>query len=700
MPKFTFGPFSLDSDARVLLRGGEPVLLTGKTFDMLLLLVQNRGRLVDKDELLSAVWRGAIVEEANLTQSIYTVRKVLGDSPREHRFIATVPGRGYQFVASVSESVTQIVPETSSPLQGIAPRPKRRFWPWLVAASVCLTAALVVVSAFREPQRLSLGTAVQLTNDGLTKNELITDGTRVFYSSPRERNLSNWRMFQVSVKGGETRPFSLAANELSPFDINANGTELLMGPSRLRQSNNGWMTPDHLWTESLSGGPASMLSVRAHDACWSPDGSEIAYAVEHEIGLARKDGVRVRKLADVPGVAAGLRWSPDGQRIRFTLHGGVALKDAAIWEISLGGGKALPLFPAAKNQQGDGEWTPDGRYYLFSQINDGVSQIWAIAERRNWLRSSAQVPIRLTTGPLQSFLPTPSPDGKRVFFYGAIQRSQLFKFDAKSSHFERFLPRLSAGHTSFSRDGKWMAYSSYPEHALWRAAADGSERLRLSPPEMIAMLPVVSPDGSRVAFVGGLPGHTPSIFVVSRDGGALETVTSSEPKGIIEPDWSPDGNSLVLGGGGGVLYRYQFADKTVRAVPGSEGLWSPRWSPDGRFIAALGGPTSKLILYESESHRQTELTQFGVAYPSWARDGHSIYFRSAEKGEAWCRLRLRDHQIERIVSLEEAGALPARPCRGIPRWIDSWAGLAPDGSLLTPSEAGSTEIYSAELIDH
>src|ERR1700688_5055647 len=103
MPRYSFGPFSLDPEARVLLRDGEPLPMTGKTLDVLVLLVQNRGRLVDKDELLSRVWPGTVVGEANLSQSVFTVRKILGDNPKNPRYIATVAGRGYQFVAPVEE---------------------------------------------------------------------------------------------------------------------------------------------------------------------------------------------------------------------------------------------------------------------------------------------------------------------------------------------------------------------------------------------------------------------------------------------------------------------------------------------------------------------------------------------------------------------------------------------------------------------
>lgn len=98
MSRYRFGPFSLDSETRVLLRDGEPIPIGGKTFDTLLVLVESRGRLPDKDELLSRVWPAVVVEEANLNQSISTVRKLLSDNPKDHRYIVTVAGRGYQFL--------------------------------------------------------------------------------------------------------------------------------------------------------------------------------------------------------------------------------------------------------------------------------------------------------------------------------------------------------------------------------------------------------------------------------------------------------------------------------------------------------------------------------------------------------------------------------------------------------------------------
>ena len=100
---YEFGPFSLDAAERILFRDGQPMPLTPKAFDLLLVLVENSGHLVGKDELMQRLWPGAFVEEANLPNNISLLRKALGDDTSGHQYIETVPRRGYRFVAKVME---------------------------------------------------------------------------------------------------------------------------------------------------------------------------------------------------------------------------------------------------------------------------------------------------------------------------------------------------------------------------------------------------------------------------------------------------------------------------------------------------------------------------------------------------------------------------------------------------------------------
>jgi len=100
---YEFGPFRLDTVERVLLRDGEPVQLTPKAFDTLVALVQRSGHLMEKDELMKAVWENAFVEESNLTNNVYALRKMLGQDDNGRSYIETVPKRGYRFTAVVNE---------------------------------------------------------------------------------------------------------------------------------------------------------------------------------------------------------------------------------------------------------------------------------------------------------------------------------------------------------------------------------------------------------------------------------------------------------------------------------------------------------------------------------------------------------------------------------------------------------------------
>jgi len=122
---YEFGPFRVDPLKRRLLRDGEPLRLPPKAFDLLLVLVEECGRTVEKDELLKKVWPGTVVEENNLNQNITALRKSLGDSRQDSRYIATVPGLGYRFVADVRRvEADGLVEQTAAP--DLAPEPPPR----------------------------------------------------------------------------------------------------------------------------------------------------------------------------------------------------------------------------------------------------------------------------------------------------------------------------------------------------------------------------------------------------------------------------------------------------------------------------------------------------------------------------------------------------------------------------------------------
>jgi len=147
---YEFGPFRLDPDKRVLLRDNQPVPLQPKAFETLLVLIKNSETVVLKDELMKSVWPGTFVEESNLAQNIFVLRKTLGEATGEHRYIVTVPGRGYRLTEKVrfvphqqqeddlvlqSHSITRVVIDEQES--------SRNWWPWLVGSAV--VAAILIL---------------------------------------------------------------------------------------------------------------------------------------------------------------------------------------------------------------------------------------------------------------------------------------------------------------------------------------------------------------------------------------------------------------------------------------------------------------------------------------------------------------------------------------------------------------------------
>src|ERR1700693_4243018 len=177
---YEFGPFRVDPEKETLLRAGEPVRLTPKTFQILLVLVRHSEQVVTKDALMKTVWPDTFVEEANLSRNIFMLRKALGESPQDHRYIVTVPGRGYRLAENV-----RLVPEQEVTL--VAAQHSRvrveinRTEPWggilAIAGFLILAGGLALKFSFHPAPALSDKDTLVLADFANSTGEAVFDET-------------------------------------------------------------------------------------------------------------------------------------------------------------------------------------------------------------------------------------------------------------------------------------------------------------------------------------------------------------------------------------------------------------------------------------------------------------------------------------------------------------------------------------------
>jgi serine/threonine protein kinase/Tol biopolymer transport system component len=565
------------------------------------------------------------------------------------------------------------------------------------AAAVLLGLAFFLRPALPSPK--VVGTT-QLTSDGEQKfspadpslEPLVTDGSRIYFKEELSETLK-----QAPAGGGESVAITIPFQSWSLAGISLKNTELLF-IARMTTAAPGVTEISPLWSMAVPGGqPRRLGALTAQDAAWSPDGETIVFGSGHDVYRARSDGSEARRLASVNGTPMWLRFSPDGQTIRFTLVDR-AVNRTALWEMAADGTGLRPLLAGwnSPSQECCGSWTPDGAYFVFESTRRGLASIWAMREKRSLWHKISRQPVQLTFGQMGCYAPLASSDGKRVFFIGTQPRSEILRLDWSGHQPVPFMPGLSADGLSLSRDGQWIAYVADPDGTLWRARMDGSERRQLSFPPMECGLPRWSPDGRQVAFSGQTPGQPWKTYVVSGEGGAPEQLVPGAGE-ELDPSWSPDGSSIVFGGDvpsvrasqEDALHIVDLATRKVVPVPGSAGLFSPRWSPDGRHILAMTVDYKKLKLYDVAGRKWEDLVAITSAYPDWSPDGKYVQFAGAFGESGFLRVRVSDRKIERRPGLGVFGS-PAG------RRFGTWSGVGPGESVLVNRDISVQEIYALD----
>ena len=566
---------------------------------------------------------------------------------------------------------------------------KKRLASMVTAALFLLVVTTVWVLTPSAPVRVER--VKQITRDGSFKSNLLTDGSRIYFTQFSGRKV---QLGQVSTAGGETLALSTPFQNANVFDISADHSALLVAEFT-------GSAPSQFWALPLpTGSPRRLAESEGREAHWSPDGRQLVYTRGVDLYLADGDGSHSRKLKSCPGIPGQVHFSPDGKRLRFTLTP-TGKNLSSLWEMKVDGSDLHQLFANWKTDTMIccGDWSSDGQYYVFVlQAATGTKDLWLAREHPHSLLRKSE-PIQLTSGPLWYTDPVFAPQKKRVFVNGTLIQGELVRYDAGSRQFVSYLSGVSAGEADFSPDGEWIVYVSYPELTLWRARTDGTQKMQLTFWPLYATLPRWSPDGKEISFIGTNAGRAWKIYLVSPEGGTPEELL---PQDSAENDasWSPDGKRIAFGRssygldlGELEIQVFDRASRQISAIPGSRGLFSPRWSPDGRHLAALSPDSRSLMLLDFNTQQWSvwlHAEDGTIGYPVWAKDGKSIYIeRSLSAEPSVHRLKLGESKSERFLSWKDL-----RRFGGV--W-GSWSGVAPDGSVLAVRDVSSHELYALEL---
>lgn len=485
---YDFGPFRLDGRKRLLLRDSQPVALTPKALETLLLLVANSQRVLEKDELMKKLWPDAFVEEANLAQNISALRKALGESPSDHHFIVTVPGRGYRFVAEVRKAgealyhsvqgedaeelvvekrtVSQVIVEEGQseseagesalaargadarsrelrlpPYSSRSPLKGTRLLALFAAATLVLGGIVVKLLLRQSPPSLPELSQRQLTSNPieapLLGAAISPDGKLLAY-------IDRTGIFLRTIQTGEVHSvpfierFTPSLYSLSWFP---DGTRLLVG------GRAGGEDTERLWVASIFGETPRELREGIFGAV-SPDGSRIAYVSPdlHAIWLMGADGETPHGIVAVRGddFIQATSWAPSGQRIAFALNReGDPGGEIETCDVN-GGGRTEVLRGIRLPWEFSLAWIPGGRIiYSFqeSQEHGEDDDLWEVRLSPE-TSVAAGPPRRLTNWPRSRISNlTLTADGKRLAFLRSQTQADVYVGELKRNGVEITPPR-------------------------------------------------------------------------------------------------------------------------------------------------------------------------------------------------------------------------------------------------------------------
>lgn len=616
---YRFDDVLVDGDRFRVEKKGQPRKITPRAFDVLVYLVENRDRIIEKRELFEQIWKESFVTDNALTRAIKEIRQVIGDDADTPRYIETVPKRGYRFIADMREPEEVNVAASKTepgPIDPVAPQAKPR------SEAATETTTHLELGASRSAMSLTGGRtlvmiAVAVVLIAVLAIALRRSQTRLApaMSAAKATQIPTWT-------GLEIPKLSPDGNSIAYSSDHDGAPEIYVKP----------LTPGAREIQVTSDGQSNF------DPAWSPDAKLIAFRSENRGGIwiIPATGGTARKLSDF---GASPAWSRDGSLIAFQSES-TAMPPTTIWTMSSQGGEPTPITQAGNPVGGHSlpSWSPDGKRIAFiAYVGQSGGQLWSVAANGGELKLLAP----------EFSNPVYSPDGEYIYGGSGNQVGGTFAlYGLRISPTtgealgepevvrDTGLARIE-GPLTISSDGRKIAYSAQTlttslmslqvqpdsgEATSLPLALDPSTSFRKSKPEF-------SPDGRKIAFVEFRGGEQPKIWAMEADGRNVTQLTTGRDADFVT-DWLPDNDTVVFS-----------RNNTIRSVSVStgrekllldlkQGIGWPRVSPDGKQIAfnSNKGETTNIWTVPVEGgtpHQVTPDTE-QMGWPCWSPDGKLI----------------------------------------------------------------------------
>lgn len=717
---YQFGAFLLDVPNCRLTLERKSVPLTPKEFDILILLIENAGQIVTKDDLLSEIWKDAFVEEGTLTRNISWLRQKLAAAGAEDKqIIETVSKRGYRFVPAVTrlgdttlvieertvqhvqiEEVIETRPsqhpeERSSP--GYLPaHVKRRFSPfWIIPIFLFVGAAsFMAYRAYVAKSEPRVRLAAKISPfSGLPGREdspaFSPDGKQLVFAWNGGNEAGKMNIYVKLIGTGEPVRLTTTDNdEINPV-FSPDGRSVAFVRT--------FPTHNEIVSMPALGGAERKLYDQASYASisFSPDGKLLVGA---DLGVTgNKTGLFVIDLQtnektrltapETPGVDHTPRWSPDGKHIAFIRYFSSFRREVFVVPAAGGPARQVTFDDARIYALG---WNANSTTLFFTsfRILDQLN-LWEIS-----IAGDAE-PTMIPTGSkgLQSL--AISPSGRTIAFVEETQDENIWQI-APGPVPRPMVRSARADHSpNYSPDGSKIVFASERtgKYEVWLSNADGSHQRQITDSRESAGSPRFSPDGKSIAYDAQVAGGS-NIYVIPVNGGQPRQLTADGHNNAL-PAWSTDGNSIFYlsnrsgsqeiwrmpaAGGDAVQITHQGAFEIFAASDGTTLIYSKGVGKAGLWTVGTDGSNEEPI---------TELGQAGTSR-SWTVSASGVWYTNPAANLP-LEVRHMDLKTRRIRTV----ALVDKP----PLNYYSSLAVAPDGITLLYSHLDQTaaSIMFAEL---